>query len=180
MENNKPVSLTRYAMEYGLYMSVYLLIIFFCFINSQPPFIGTILMTLIIMLPFLLYKLMIRYALSIPRKQAVFSHLWLFGIMLMIFASIPTGLIQYIYHQYINPEWFGNQIEIIKTTFATIENPDNLITDLKQQIDAIIEPTAIQLTIQYMWLTAFLGTFASLLATPFAVSFRRRKSNTVL
>lgn len=177
MENNRPVSLTKCAMEYGLYMSVYLLIIFFCFINSQLPFIGTILMALIIILPFFLYKLMIRYALSISYAQTTFPHLWLFGIMLMIFSSIPAGLVQYIYHQYVNPEWFGQQMEIIKTSFASIENPDNLITDLKQQIESIVEPTAIQLAIQYMWLTAFFGTFASLLAAPFAVSFRRKRPN---
>ena len=162
-------------MEYGLYMSVYLLILFLCFINSQLPFMGTLLMALFILVPFILYKLILRYALLISREQAIFSHLWLFGILLMVFASIPTGLVQYIYHQYINPEWFGQQIEIMKTSFASIENPDQFLTDLKQQLELLIEPTAIELTIQYMWLTAFLGTFASLLAALFAVSARRRK-----
>ena len=175
MENNSPVSLTKCAMEYGLYMSVYLLILFLCFINSQLPFMGTLLMALFILVPFILYKLILRYALLIPREQAIFSHLWLFGILLMVFASIPTGLVQYIYHQYINPEWFGQQIEIMKTSFASIENPDKFLSDLKQQLDLLIEPTAIELTVQYMWLTAFLGTFASLLAALFAVSARRRK-----
>ena len=70
---------------------------------------------------------------------------------------------------------FGQQIEIMQASFASIENPDKFLTDLKQQLDLLIEPTAIELTIQYMWLTAFLGTFASLLAALFAVSARRRK-----
>ena len=63
----------------------------------------------------------------------------------------------------------------MKTSFASIENPDQFLPNLKQQLELLIEPSAIELTIQCMWLTAFLGTFASLLAALFAVTARRRK-----
>ena len=178
MNNNKPISLTKCAMEYGLYMSVYLLILFFCFINSKSQIAGTAMLALIFVLPFFLFRLMKQYALQIPRIQTTFSRLWLFGILLMIFASIPAGLVQYIYHQYINPGWLGEQIDALKTTLATLENTNSFAADMNQQLSTIVWPNAIQLAIQYMWLTTFLGTFVSLLVTPFVIFSRRRKPDT--
>ena len=81
-------SIARYAMEYGVYFGIYLIVKFalttFSLNNFVANFVSEV---LLIAIPFILYYIMRHY-----KKQdggnVRFSQLWMFGIFLFFFASL--------------------------------------------------------------------------------------------
>ncbi|MEI3342761.1 MAG: DUF4199 domain-containing protein [Coprobacter fastidiosus] len=103
----------RYAMEYGVYFGIYLIVKFalttFSLNNFVANFVSEV---LLIAIPFILYYIMRHY-----KKQdggnVRFGQLWMFGIFLFFFASLLSGVAEYVYYRYINPTYIEMQMAAV-------------------------------------------------------------------
>ena len=106
--NTERKSLLVYGMDGGVWLGLYLIARFFCGIaGTYISLLNVVAMLLFIGTPFALYLIMLQY-----HKQngylSGFSLLWMMGIMLFFFASLISCVPEYIFYQYINPDYIAN------------------------------------------------------------------------
>ena len=105
-----------------------------------------------------------------------FSLLWMMGIMLFFFASLICCVPEYIFYQYINPDYVANAMQ------QSLKLIDELgIIKQEEVLDAYREtvekggvPTAIQMIMSSMWSNVFFGSLLAIIVAPF-VSRKKRK-----
>lgn len=169
-------SLLRYSMEGGVWLGLYLVVRFVCGIAGiYSPIFDILALVLYVGTPFVLYHIMLRY----HRENGYisgFSLLWMMGIMLFFFASLICCVPEYIFYQYINPDYVANAMQ------QSLKFIDELgIIKQEEVLDAYREtvekggvPTAIQMIMSSMWSNVFFGSLLAIIVAPF-VSRKKRK-----
>lgn len=159
---NMFVSMSRSAMEYGVYLGVFFIVRFvITTLSVYVPMLSIISLIMTVAIPFLLYKFMMMYA---DRHYGALSFIqyWMFGLLLFFFASLISGVINYAYYEYINPDFLNSQISMLLGQLNSVESLKN--SAMARLFEEALEngtPTAIQMTVQTIWSTVFWGSLLS-------------------
>lgn len=103
------------------------------------------------------------------------------GNISLLFASLVSGLGEYLYCTFVEPDFIPSQIEdiLLKLEAAPLDSPDMqaLVELLRKGYEQRLYPTPIELVYQMIWLKLFLGSIVSLFVALFInlyIRFRNR------
>ncbi|MBR3951889.1 MAG: DUF4199 domain-containing protein [Bacteroidaceae bacterium] len=176
--NTERKSLLVYSMEGGAWLGAYLIVRFFCGVAGiYIPLLNSVAMLLFIGTPFVVYRIMLQYH---KRNGYVsgFSLLWMMGIMLFFFASLISCIPEYVFYQYISPDYIANAIaqslKLIEE-LGVIENTATL-DEMRQMLQGEAVPTSMQMVMSSMWSNVFFGSLLSIVVAPFVLR-KKNKEN---
>lgn len=169
-------SLLMYSMEGGAWLGIYLVLRFVCSVaGTLSPLFDGLALVLLVGTPFVLYYIMLRY----HRQNGYisgFSLLWMMGIMLFFFASLISAIPEYVYYQYINPDFIANamseSIELIEQ-LGLMEN-DATYRQMQELVAEGTTPSSLQMIMSSMWSNVFFGSLLSIVVAPF-VMLKKKK-----
>ena len=156
------------SMRGGLIMGLYLCLTSMCFLVSvdwQSSL--TVMLGLIICLPFITVSLMRRQALldSAMRK---YSAQWLYGIYCFIFGSLIAGLFTAVYLLFINRGFFSMYLEQVMASIDTLRSQgDPRMADALAASVSNIHISPMQFVISMIWQTSFTGAVISALCAAY-------------
>ncbi|MGN0232165.1 MAG: DUF4199 domain-containing protein [Muribaculaceae bacterium] len=170
-------SFNRRAANDGLFLGLYLSAIFMASIFSTEVLVlGHIGLLMLLALPFVGIWAIVRFSRSC-QGMAQLSVLWMYGILLFLYASLICAIVSYLYMQYIDPDLITNQIngtiEAVEKAPAALNN--DFIAQLKQLRDSHMLPSPIQIAMTMLWGTSFFGSVLSLLTAIALSIFKKRK-----
>lgn len=176
--NSNRKSLLVYAMEGGVWMGLYLVIRFFCGVASiYSPMLNALAMLLYIGTPFVLYRILLQYHKSNDGVSG-FALLWMMGIMLFFFASLICSVPEYIFYQYISPDYIANatsqSLKLIEE-MGLIEGGETL-NEMRNMLEGEALLTPMQMIMSSMWANVFVGSLLSIIVAPF-VTRTKNKNN---
>lgn len=173
------------AMQYGLYLGLYFVFIFACFLLAVQLnlfFLWGIIFLLLVAVPFMTHFFTKKVRDNILNGEMNFSLAWNFGTLLFFFGGMILAFVTYFVMQYVAPDLYANFIKLLTDSSAAIlkdanENhvPQVQISLLKEQVDLLSElsiPSSIEIAIQYLMNSVFFGIFISL---PIAFIVKRTK-----
>lgn len=111
-----------------------------------------------------------------------FSQLWMMGILLFFFASLISGLAQYIYYVYINPEYIKSQLSAAVTLLESLNmtSDPSLLEAVKTGLEQGNIPSPMAVVIQQMWVNVFFGSLLSaVMAWLVSVWFKSSKTKEI-
>ena len=171
-------SVYKRGADDGLYFGIYLIIMFFASAYSMSiPFAGLLSMLLILGVPFLIYRFLLRsYVYDYGTTQ--FSALWVQGITTFFCGSLISGIVAFIYMKWINPDFIVNQIQALidiyqATNWAEGKEIANI---LNKSIENNLLPTPINIVFESIWLAVFTGSILSMIVS-LIVQARKVKNN---
>ena len=176
-EREERKSLIQYSMEGGLWLGLYLILRFFCgVLGVYSPIFDALALVLFVGTPYLLYRIMLAYHRQNDYISS-FSLLWMMGIMLFLFASLITAIPEYIFYQYISPDYVANAM---KQSVKLIEEwgimKDNTaVEELRSVAESGAVPSSLQMIFSSIWSNLFFGSILSIIVSPFVL--RNKKSN---
>ena len=134
-KNNTQKGIVQFAMEAGAYMGLYFVVKFIFAVLS----------------------------LNYPFCNVVSTILWMMGILLFFFASLISGLAQYIYYVYINPEYIKSQLSAAVTLLESLNmtSDPSLLEAVKTGLEQGNIPSPMAVVIQQMWVNVFFGSLLS-------------------
>lgn len=114
-KNNTQKGIVQFAMEAGAYMGLYFVVKFiFAVLSLNYPFCNVVSTIMLLFVPLVVFFMMRKFS-NQNEGGSYFSQLWMMGILLFFFASLISGLAQYIYYVYINPEYIKSQLSAAVT-----------------------------------------------------------------
>ena len=148
MEQNQVKGLNQYAMEYGLYFGLILITKFVLTSFSQTYSILNMLSLLLTFaVPIVVYFLVKSY--RDKTGVVIFGKLWFFGIALYFYSALLSGIFEYIYYQYINPEYLYVMQESLSTLAKELLSANN--TQSVEDLDLLIGNNGIMSPIQIVY-----------------------------
>ena len=174
-------SLLVYGMEGGVWLGLYLIARFFCGVaGGYSPLFNTIAVVLFIITPVVLYRIMLQYH-KHNGYVSGFSLLWMMGIMLFFFASLISCIPEYIFYQYISPDYIANptsqSIKLIEE-MGVIET-QGTVDELRQMLEDNALLTPMQMVMSSMWGNVFFGSLLSIVVAPFVLRNKNTNNNKV-
>lgn len=98
-------NLINEAAKNGLLFGVFWVLKYLCVLGVfSLPFLGLIYLGLTVYVPFMAYSLTKKYRDSLPTEKFSFSHGWLYGVFLYIFASIIVTIPHFIFYNFVLPD----------------------------------------------------------------------------
>lgn len=143
MESNK----TKYAMQYGLYLGIYITIRFLLSISHNALF-SIISMIMLFGIPVLVYYFMKNYRDNHLDGNISLGAAWGMGCSLYFFAGMIVELVQFTYFRFINQEFLPKAAEAAKSVYEQI----HFSKESLDMIDTIMQP-------HFYVLSDFLGSF---------------------
>lgn len=168
-------SLTRYSMEGGVWLGLYIVIRFFCgILGVYSPIFDALAMVLYVGTPYVLYRIMLGYHRSNDYVSG-FSLLWMMGIMLFFFASLISAIPEYVFYQYINPDYVANAMQqSVKLLDEWGIMQDEAATDeLRKAVEGGAVPTSLQMIMSSLWSNVFFGSLLSIVVAPFVIRSKK-------
>lgn len=174
-ETTERKSLLIYSMEGGAWLGLYLVLRFVCSVaGTVSPLFDAVALVMFALTPIVLYYLMLQYHRH-NNYVSGFSLLWMMGIMLFFFASLICAIPEYVFYQYIDPDYIANamsqSVKLIEE-LGLMQN-DETYNQMRQLISEGTTPTALQMIMSSMWSNVFFGSLISILVALFVT---RRKS----
>ncbi|MBR5843816.1 MAG: DUF4199 domain-containing protein [Bacteroidaceae bacterium] len=178
-ENTERKSLLMYAMEGGVWLGLYLVARFVCGVAGlYSPVLNTVAMLLFVGTPVMLYWVMMRF-----HKQSGymwgFAMLWMMGIMLFFFASLISCVPEYIFYQYIDPDYIATaasqSIKLIEE-MGVMQDAASL-EEIRKMLSTDAVPTPFQMVMSTMWANIFFGSLLSIVVAPFVL--RKKNKNEI-
>ena len=168
--------LVYFAMEYGLLLSAYFAVKFFVstLMLHSPMVFLVMAWILVIGIPIVIYWFMRLYRDRHCGGFISYGQAWVLGFYLVCFASLPEALVEYVYCQYISPDYIFNQITQMKTMLAAIPELKDSVQgqQLLEAYEAAATPTPIQAAFQGIYNNMVLGAITSVVL---AAMVRRSK-----
>jgi len=119
-KNNTQKGIVQFAMEAGAYMGLYFVVKFiFAVLSLNYPFCNIVSTIMLLFVPLVVFFMMRKFS-NQNEGGSYFSQLWMMGILLFFFASLISGLAQYIYYVYINPEYIKSQLSAAVTLLESL------------------------------------------------------------
>lgn len=165
---------TRQAMGYGVWFGLFLVLKFILEIaikGNAGVFLSGFLTVLV---PFVAYWITVRFKIKADDENIGFGTLFRFCIYLFFFGSMFLAIAEFVYYQYINPDYIAEQLE---TLFAFLEKYNDsasaaTVTNLKAQLNEVGVPSASAVAVQTLWIYIFLGI---ILGLPIAAIAKKRR-----
>lgn len=178
-EENNGKTIIKYAMEYGIYFGLFLILKFLVTTQStQSIALNLLAGILLIATPFVFYYCMKRYR-DKEKGRAGFVHLWTFGIFLFFFASLLDGLVQYVFYQYIDTSYLELQFAAGLKVLAELGLQESPILQMMQEgLEKGGVPTAIEMVYMIIFSNVFFGSLFSMLLA-WIIKPRKLKINTL-
>ncbi len=168
-------SLLRYSMEGGVWLGLYLAIRFVFTVMSLYSTLSNILaLALFVGTPFVLYRIMMRYHRDCG-YTSFFSLQWMLGIMLFFFASLISCIPEYVFYEYINPQYVS---EVLDRTFVMLDEMGMLqestsLAEMRTALAEVGSPSAAEMVLQSIWSNVFFGSLLSIVVAPFVTRKRQ-------
>ncbi len=161
----KESNIIPFAMEYGAVLSLFLIVKFGISVLSSTYLLLNILnIVMICMIPWIVYKYVKRYKSEYAEADFSFTHAFSVAFMIVIFASLPESLVQFIYFQFINPDFISTQMNSVTDMLTSINKAENSNT-LSQLVDTFAEapiPTAGEMVFQNIFNNIYIGAIISI------------------
>ncbi|MCL1943444.1 MAG: DUF4199 domain-containing protein [Candidatus Azobacteroides sp.] len=164
----------KYTMYYGLLMGLYLVFTFLCVVWGTYSNNDILLLYFVpmIFIPFLAYFLVKKYRNEGLNGEINFSFAWNFGTLMFFFAAMILAIVQYVFLQYISPEFYTNVIKSITHFMENYLNqvPANeinqqqveLMKSQMQQLSELPAYSAIEIAVQNLWSSLLWGIIISI------------------
>ncbi len=164
-QTEKKRNIIQASMEAGAVMGAFFVVKFiFTVLGMYSQFAGMLSVFMMLAIPLVVYYLMRRYYRENGGVR-LFSQLWTLGILLFFFASLISGLVQYIYYAYINPDYIGMQFEMAGEVMRMVEEmnsvPSSSLEPYKQVMEQGNIPTPMDLVAAQMWVNILFGSLLS-------------------
>ena len=175
MEQNKTKGIYTYSMEYAIYLGLLLIAkMLVSSLDKESVFVSTLLMLFLMVVPVVGYVLTKRF--RDVSGYSSFSQLFLFGVLMYFFASLLSGIFDYVYYQYLNPQFFQDQLSDVNKLLGEMVNA-GMITDeeFAAQLEAEKPSSPIEVVYQGIWGMIMMGAIYSL----FLALILRKKKTTV-
>ena len=167
--------LYNYAMHYGLYMGLFLVFIFLCFVvafHLQIFIFQSISIILLIIIPVLAYFFVKKFRDNILNGEIRFSLAWNFGTLMFFFASLILAITVYIFLEYITPSLYTEIISnLSQSVDYMIKNagenniPSQQIKLMQEQLallSALPARSAIEMAVDNLGNSVFWGIIISI------------------
>ncbi len=176
---NERKSLLIYAMEGGVWLGLYLVVRFFCGVASiYSPLLNAVAMLLYVGTPFVLYHILMRYHKENGYVSG-FALLWMMGIMLFFFASLICCVPEFVFYQYISPDYIANatseSLKLIEE-MGLMQGGDTL-NEMRDMLEGQAILTPMQMIMSSMWANVFFGSLLSIVVAPFVT--RKKNMNNI-
>lgn len=157
-------SRVQHAMTYAVFLGIFLLIKFYVSVVFDKNIIAQSISTaLMLVIPYLIFFIQRKYRQEYCNGLISYKEALLFGLYLFFFASLILGLGQYIFYQFINPDYLSNafnqSLQIIEKTGFGEQIIDEAI---KQGV-----PSPIATTFQGIVLNTLIGFLLALITSAF-------------
>lgn len=172
MEQTQTKGIYLYAMEYALYFGLILITkMVLAPYTGESSVIRFLFSFFLIIIPVAGYLLTKRFR-NIS-GYTKFSQIFIFGILMYFFASLLSGIFDYVYYQYINQQFFQEQIELMNTLLqSTFENT----ADISEEAKSVLPQTPIELVFNSIWGMLIMGV---LYAAVVALFLRKKQTQTI-
>lgn len=158
-------SVYRWGAEYGVWFGIYLtvmaLAMMYGFTYNSLLLLA---MAMIIATPAVIYPMMRRYR-SAMHGYAPFASLWMVGLMTFAFGSLICGIVTYVWLQYVMPTFIYDQVQVAIETYKNM--PGDSAAEMVDMMETVVErhalPTAMEVVVQMIMLTTFLGSILSMI-----------------
>lgn len=160
----------RQAMYYGLFFGLFLVLKFVfevAFDGGAGAFISGV---LTIMVPVFAYKCAVLFKRKVEGCEAGFGLFLRFTIYLFFFGSMFLAVAQFVYYQYINPDYIQQQLDLLLSTASQIKGAEAQVEQFKALVAETGVPTASMVAVQTIWIFIFLGL---ILGLPIAAIVKR-------
>lgn len=164
--DNTPLDIVKGAMQLGTYLGVYNIVKFFVMVAAPESNLNALLSNVLTLaVPVIAYRLMKRYrdSIEITPKLNV-TTMWTFGTLLFLFSAMLSGIVEYVYYEFLNPEFLSSQmtnaINLLTNTELGISS--EVTSTLKDSFDSQGVPSSIDMVVQTIWVNTILGAFLSL------------------
>lgn len=164
-EEGKGKSIVTYAMEYGIYLGLFLTVKFAVTTQSTRfVALNVLSQVLLLALPFVVYWLMRRFR-NEMQGRAGFSQLWLFGIFLFFFGSLLSGVAEYAFYRFIDPLYLERLIASVLDTLGTLSRMQDspFLEVMREGLEKGGAPSAIEMVYQTILSNVFFGSLLSML-----------------
>lgn len=163
----------KQAMYYGVFLGVFLVVKFFldCYTSGVAgAFISGI---MAVAVPIFAYRATLIFKINTGNSENLSFGIYLrFIIYLFFFSSMFLALAQYVYYQYINPDYIAQQVNALMEVLTPVQEYAELVDMLKTQISENGLPSASTIAVQTIWIYIFLGL---ILGLPIAALVNRKK-----
>ncbi len=179
-KESSPFDMIKVAMNMGLLLGLYNIVKFLLTVMGvQNETLSLLANVLTLAVPLVAILLMRSYRNSPAGGDWLgISKMWSFGTMLFLFASLVSGIVEYSYLTYIDPQFLAVQMENAKALLREMAATDNdgLLSMLSGSVDGVSIPTAIEYVVQSIWTSFFMGAVLSLVLAPIVVFIGRREN----
>ena len=158
-------SIYRTGAENGAVFGIYLTVLSIMFMYGFDSVLFMYLsMAMFLGIPGVVYFYMRKYHVSL-HGISQFSALWMLGILIFLFGSLICGVVTYVWMQYIEPTFIYDQVQMAIKLYETVpgENARMLTDILKQAVENHMLPSAIDIVIEMIMLTTFVGSIISMM-----------------
>ena len=147
-KNNTQKGIVQFAMEAGAYMGLYFVVKFiFAVLSLNYPFCNVVSTIMLLFVPLVVFFMMRRFS-NQNEGGSYFSQ---------------SGLAQYIYYVYINPEYIKSQLSAAVTLLESLNmtSDPSLLEAVKTGLEQGNIPSPMAVVIQQMWVNVFFGSLLS-------------------
>lgn len=160
-------SVYRRGADDGLFVGIYLIIMFFASAFSMTiPFAGLLSIILVLGVPFIIYRFLRRSYVN-DNGTTQFSALWVQGITTFFCGSLISGIVALIYMKWINPDFILTQIQTLIDVYMANDWKEGkeIAEVLTKMIENNMLPTPINIVIESIWLAVFTGSILSMIVS---------------
>ena len=174
MEQNKTKGIYTYSMEYAIYLGLLLIIkMVLSSFAKESQFVSTLLLLFLIIIPVVGFVLTKRF--RDVSGYVSFSQIFIFGVFMYFFASLLCGIFDYVYYQYLNPQFFQEQLSDVNNLLGEMINSGLADGEFAAQLEAEKPVSPIEMVYQGIWGMIMMGAIYSLILA----LFLRKKKNTI-
>ena len=161
---HSPSPIVRFAMENGALLAAYFILKFAVTVFSLDyTWFTAINALMMIGIPIIIYRLVKRFR-DEQFQSFSFSQGFAAAFMLLFFASLPEALCQYLYIEFINPQYIETQLQQVSQALETFNEAKNsqTINELLTAFDQAQTPSSIQMAFQTIFNNLYLGSLIAI------------------
>lgn len=164
----------KQAMYYGLFFGMFLVFKFVMEVLLSGGVGAFVSGLLTIFVPVFAYECTKLFKRKIEGSETTFGLYLRFSIYLFFFASMFLAIAQYVYYQYINPDYIQQQLDVLMNALSQLKGSETSVAQFKAMIEESGIPSASTVAVQTIWIYIVLGL---ILGLPIAGLVNRKKAN---
>jgi ABC-type multidrug transport system fused ATPase/permease subunit len=152
------------AAKYALYMGVFLLLRFAVEVSMQQYIWLTMLyLALSVLVPFYAYRLAKMFVQQTNEPTVSFSDFYTFTFFLFVFASLILTIGQYVFYQYISPNYITDMHQGLIENLKLLESQYPSFNTYQEILVNSPMPSSLQMATQSIWMYSIAGIILGLI-----------------